>query len=340
MVNHTVHDPIRLQASAWISRLNRGLTDEEKPQLIAWINQNPRHHKALYKCASFFDNLAQLEELNGVFPLEERPRLWTANVIISTVIFCAIAIALTFASFYWIKQLNNTSNSHIYTTNIGESRQYSLPDGSKILLNSNSKVEVVYSETTRTINLLYGEGQFNVTKDINRPFTVIAGRKSFTALGTIFNIEKSNEMDMELIVTEGMVLISDASLDKQQLKERMILEQQKIQSRDIITSHEKANIENMRNQHVSNLTALQLSTNLAWQQGMLIFDGQPLIEVLQEVSRYTDIQFEILSSDIANIEISGTYNTGDVKSLLFSLTHNFNVEYKYNATNTVQLSLK
>ncbi|WP_286269630.1 FecR family protein [Thalassotalea hakodatensis] len=340
MANHSVHDPIRLQASAWISRLNRGLTDEEKPQLIAWINQNPKHHKAIYKCASFFDNIAHLEELNGVFPLEENPRIWTTNVIISTAILLAIAISLTVASFYWIKKLNNTPSTRFYATNIGESHQYTLPDGSKVLLNSNSKVSVNYTETSRVVNLIYGEGQFNVEKNADKPFIVIVGRKSFTALGTIFNVEKSNEMDMELIVTEGVVLISDSTLDHAQLKQRINHEQQKTHSRDIITAHEKASIENSRNQHVATLSMPQLSKALAWQQGMLIFDSQPLMEVLQEVSRYTDIQFEILSSDIANIEISGTYNTGDVKKLLASLAHNFNIQYKYNATNTVQLSLK
>ncbi|WP_286235007.1 FecR family protein [Thalassotalea sediminis] len=338
MPTHSVHDPIRLQASAWISRLNRGLTDEEKPQLIAWINQDPAHHKAIYKFASFFDNIAQLEELNGVFPLENKPTLWSSTVIIPVLLLLTIAISAAYASYQWIQQLNSSPAVHVYTTNVGESRQFTLPDGSTVLLNSNSKLNVNYSNKARKVDLVYGEGQFDVVKNADKPFTVIAGKKAFTALGTIFNVEKSNEADMELIVTEGSVLISDAFIANEQLKQRMLNEQQKINSRDIITASEKAHVENAVNQRVTTLTANELAKTLSWQQGMLIFDGESLFNVLQEVSRYTDIQFEILSSDIANIEISGTYNTGDIDALLSSLAHSFNVSYKYNATNSVQLS--
>jgi len=63
----------------------------------------------------------------------------------------------------------------LYSTAIGEITRYTLPDGSTLDLNSNSRVRVYFSGQERFIEVLSGEALFNVHPDA-RPFLVASGR--------------------------------------------------------------------------------------------------------------------------------------------------------------------
>ena len=339
MSNRLINQQIKQQARSWVRCLNRGLTDSEKPQLIAWLNQNPHHHQAIYKATSVFDNISELNELNGIFPLEKSNRL---HAFSAKSLFLMIAL-LTLIAILLGQEISNSSifspeKSVIsYQTNIGEQSNFLLADGSNVTLNTHSKIIVNFSKEHRNIHLLYGEAQFDVAKDKTRPFTVNTGSKSFTALGTIFNIQKNNELDMELIVSEGKVLVSDHH-DRNTLTTLIENESQKHDSKMIVTDGEKSIIENKTQQKTVKLSHTQAEQELSWQQGMLIFKGETLRQALSEVSRYTKVQFEIANDEVSNTKIAGYFKAGDINSLLESLALNFNIKYKFNATNSIQLS--
>lgn len=339
MSNRLINQQIKQQARSWVRCLNRGLTDSEKPQLIAWLNQNPYHHQAIYKAASVFDNINELSELNGIFPIEKNNRLsaFSAKSLFMIIaLLCLLTIFLgksisTFPVFSPEKAIIS------HQTKIGEQNNFILSDGSKVTLNTHSKIIVNYSKEHRNIHLLYGEAQFDVAKDKTRPFTVNTGNKSFTALGTIFNIQKNNELDMELIVSEGQVLVSN-HLDRNTLAILIDNESQKHDSNMIITDGEKSIIENKIQQKIVKLSKSQAEQELSWQQGMLIFKGETLRQALSEVSRYSNVQFEIANEEVSNIKIAGYFKAGDINGLLQSLALNFNIKYKFNATKSIQLS--
>lgn len=339
MSNNLANNQIKQQARSWVRCLNRGLADSEKPQLIAWINQDPLHHKAIYKESSIFDNTSELNELNGIFPLEDHNRLHSlsANTLFLLIgLLCLIAVVLG-KSFSTSSYLSPEKPVISYQTNIGEKRSVLLADGSEVTLNTHSKIIVSYSNEHRKINLLYGEAQFDVAKDKTRPFTVNTGTTLFTALGTVFNVQKNNELDMELIVTEGQVLVSD-NQNRDSLAILIEKESQKQNSFMIITDGEKSVIENKVQKTTLKLTDDQAEQELSWQQGMLIFKGETLRQALTEVSRYTNVQFEVSNTDISNIKVAGYFKAGDVKGLLDSLSYNFDIKYKFNTTNSVQIS--
>ncbi len=339
MSNHLANNQIKQQARSWVRCLNRGLVDSEKPQLIAWINQDPLHHKAIYQEASIFDNTSELNELNGIFPLERHNRLssFSANTLFLLIgLLCLFAVVIG-KNLSTSSYLSSDKPVISYHTNIGEKNSVLLADGSEVTLNTHSKIIVSYTNEHRKINLLYGEAQFDVAKDKTRPFTVNTGTKSFTALGTVFNVQKNNELDMELIVTEGQVLVSE-NHNREILAELIKTETQKQNSLMIITDGEKSIIENKVQRATLKLTDEQAEQELSWQQGMLIFKGETLRQALTEVSRYTNVQFEVSNTDISNIKVAGYFKAGDVKGLLDSLSYNFDIKYKFNATNSVQIS--
>jgi len=66
-----------------------------------------------------------------------------------------------------------------YRTALGERRAVTLADGSQITLDSSSEVMVRYSANARALTLVRGQARFDVTHDVERPFTVTAnGRRS------------------------------------------------------------------------------------------------------------------------------------------------------------------
>jgi transmembrane sensor len=224
-------------------------------------------------------------------------------------------------------------------TSIGQQARFSLSDGSRVKLNTNSLVEVSFSKKMRLLTLIKGEASFDVTKDKSRPFMVRVGKNSFTALGTIFNIEKKSNKDIELVVTEGRVLISESYQPIDQLvKQQTRLTTDRLPG-VVIASGEIATIENSAYTANKRMSFEQIQRVLAWQQGMLVFNGQPLDEALTEVSRYTTIKFEIIDSKLNQTKVSGYFKANDIDGLLESLKNNFNVQFEKVNNNIIRLSL-
>jgi transmembrane sensor len=224
-------------------------------------------------------------------------------------------------------------------TSIGQQARFSLSDGSRVKLNTNSLVEVSFSKKMRLLTLIKGEASFDVTKDKSRPFMVRVGKNSFTALGTIFNIEKKSNKDIELVVTEGRVLISESYQPIDQLvKQQTRLTTDRLPG-VVIASGEIATIENSAYTANKRMSFEQIQRVLAWQQGMLVFNGQPLDEALTEVSRYTTIKFEIIDSKLTQTKVSGYFKANDIDGLLESLKNNFNVQFEKVNNNIIRLSL-
>ena len=65
---------VREEASHWLVSLEEGLTDEEKPQLAAWLSADAAHRDALVEQARLWDELDLLSELSGLYPLVPRAR--------------------------------------------------------------------------------------------------------------------------------------------------------------------------------------------------------------------------------------------------------------------------
>lgn len=85
---------------------------------------------------------------------------------------------------------------------------------------------------------------------------------------------------------------------------------------------------------------IKLASDLAWQQGNIIFRGESLVEAMQEISRYTNYQFEFSNEEIKNLQIAGLFKTSDINSLLMSLESNFDVTYEKMSHNRIRLSKK
>ncbi|SEK66655.1 FecR family protein [Colwellia chukchiensis] len=340
---------IQQQANLWLTRLNRGLSKTEKQQLIAWINQDKAHYSALKKISVLWGDIGTKHELNGLFAAKvSKPSQYISQGFLAAGI---VAIALLVSNllhdinYLWSspqQALTQAPSYQKYRSQFGEIKHLQLADGSTVELNSNTVIEVMYSTLQRKITLIRGEAKFDVAKDPNRPFTVVTGHNAFTALGTIFNVQRDDISSAQLLVKEGHVLVAKADTPVNALLEA-ISENQSLSAstarsnRSILSAGEKIVISNNISAATQVLSEQEIQQELAWQQGILIFDGEPLQRVLREVQRYNDVEFLPIDEKLAKLKVSGYFKTQDLQALLQALHYNFAIESKQVANNTYAL---
>ncbi|WP_286263492.1 FecR family protein [Thalassotalea atypica] len=322
-------------ASDWIAKLDRGLSNDEKSALQQWLAAHPKNTKVLLEVANLWDKMDDLSRLSDLFPqpvVRQHKRTPWLTAIAATVVLAVTVGLLQFSDSYFPFG-KNAPNGVIaiqanYQTGIGESNTINLPDKSTIALNTNSFVQVKYTEHARIIELQRGEIHIDVAHDKTRPLSVIAGGKVIQAVGTAFNVEVRNEL-VELIVTDGKVLVAKTPIAHENTIEEAI--RKLPQSAMAISKGEKVDltISGQQTNTVVKVNAVDIAASLSWRNGNLIFRGESLAEAMAEISRYTNIEFELANNEaLQSIEVAGMFKTGDVNGLLEVLARNFNISHE------------
>jgi len=318
------------QASLWIARMDRSLTELEQAEFKAWLSENEQHQKLIIKMASMWDKMDSLDRLADLFPASDKAEAKTNSgtkpVVISAPWPLALAASLVLALsviFFTDISLNTLWQEEQqfvrYETAVGESSTIYLPDNSKVLLNTDSVLLVRYTDEYRLLDLQRGELHVEVAHDKSRPLSVVANHKVIQAVGTAFSVQvKASEI--ELIVTEGKVIIGQ--LNKKQELDNTALD---IPVTSLAVS--KGEIASLATvDTVAIIDKQSIKQSLSWRQGNLVFNGETLAEAMEEVSRYTSVTFEIADDELKQIKIAGRFKTGDIKGLIAVLNNNFNIK--------------
>jgi transmembrane sensor len=350
-------DPVQEEASMWLARLGRGLRPEEAGGLREWLKK-ANHRRVILETARLWhgpDIIAVLGELfpAGPEPMSSDVTLWD---ILRVTLTTALAAGLVFLAvtgrepwsnmrLQWARMHGNTCNVPLtrpvgrgmYSTSVGERRQFGLPDNTSVTLNTHSCLSVAYAPSVRQVYLPYGEATFHVAHDRNRPFFVRAGNRRFQAIGTNFNVRVLSADDVELTVTEGnvKVIYTPTSLPETPAEAR--LRANMTFDDTTVGAFETALVEPGM-QFVRKLEASDVDTLLAWQHGMILFNGEPLTAAIAEVARYTNARFLLADQALADIPIKGSFRTGDVAGLLRALREQFFIDSRRDAQGRIVLT--
>ena len=322
------------EASDWIAKLDRALSAAESTELQQWLAQSAAHRATLLEVAALWDKMDSLKRLADLFPQAEkksRPQWQHWGLAAS------VAVVASLLTLWWQPELltpSATATSAIvstqssYQTRIGETNTIELPDQSKLILNTNSFVVVKYSAKARIIELQRGEILIDVAHDTSRPLSVLAGGKIIQAVGTAFNVQV-RDSQVELIVTDGKVRVETAIAE-------MIADEHRLATRLpesalAISKGEKVALDasGQQAEKVLKMDAIDIAASLSWRSGNLIFRGESLADAVAEISRYTDIQFELADdAKLKDIHVAGMFKTGDVNGLLAVFKSNFNISHE------------
>lgn len=185
-----------------------------------------------------------------------------------------------------------------YATNVGEARMLQLADKSRVWMNSDSRLRIVFDNRQRRAELIRGEALFEVAKDAHRPFVVEAGGSYVTALGTSFVVRHDPDQTSVTLV-EGKVAISSSTA----VEEHATGEGQWILSAGQRLTLASAGTPKIDEPSVESV--------LAWRRGEVVLDETPLTQAVSEMNRYDTKTIVIEGSAIATLSVSGLYQTGD-----------------------------
>lgn len=227
------------------------------------------------------------------------------------------------------------TGTEIYRTGIGQRSMVTLNDGSTLSLNTDSLVQVDYSENIRQVNLRRGQALFEVEKDRLRPFIVDANGHRVTALGTAFDVRQSAD-SIEVTLIEGRVLVErtaigpagtqhNSSLQPTGTIPKSWLESPNEQLR---TSNEQLVLTpGQQFVHAANVVPVVRLADVgritSWRDGRVIFDDDSLSSVVAEMNRYSHRRIILDDRRLTDLEVSGAFDTGKTDVFVEALTTYF-----------------
>ena len=265
-------------AQEWLIRLASGEANGETLAAFRqWQDGDPgnraafEHVKALWQDVEMLrddfaadETTARLGVPTAEIQAETAPRRRTFAMAAAAML-CAMTVLVVLNSGYldWLQA--------DYRTAAGQLKTVTLPDGSRALLNTDTALEVHYTETERRVRLVGGEVELQVVSAPDRPFRVAAANGTSEATGTAYIVRNTDE-HVVVTVTEGKVRVN-AIEDSSTLGTARDLRQREQVFYDDIG-------------RISEPRQVDLDVVGAWRHGRLIFDDLTFAEAIAELDRY------------------------------------------------------
>jgi transmembrane sensor len=278
---------------------------------------------------------------------ERRPirRLWLKPVILTALAVAAALAGVLVLRPHWLRTGAPAATSVNYRTGLGELKTVQLADGSTVTLGALTRLSVDYTAHRRAVRLFYGEAWFR-DKDIpNRPFTVTAGNRMITALGTAFVVNRDSDR-VVVVVTSGIVEVSAVptvpGMDAVRPLQPSSLSLPVIRLRrgELLSYGDKGSIGPVKK------TSTRTAT--AWTHGVLAFDNVRLRDVIENVDRYWSRPI-LVSPRAGSLRFSGLIDEHEIPQWLNGLSTIFPVKVeqtkssayiRMRASQAAQTSLK
>jgi transmembrane sensor len=331
------------EASEWIAKLDRDLSGAEQQDLREWMSD--KYNRAvLLEMAKLWDQMTVLSRLSDLVPEPAtQPRRSPGFALAA-----AASVLVTVLATIWLASSLDLVNvpdagpvvsakqmDADYETAIGEQSTVSLADGTQVVLNTNTRIGVKYTDQYRLVTLTRGEIHVQVAPDKARPLRVIVGDRIVQAVGTAFSLEITNDDQIELIVTEGKVLVAlhqGANSDTAEVAPAPLSS-----SPVTVAAGERVDI-GSPNGGVVQVSTEEIEVKLSWRKGTLIFRGESLQDAMAEIGRYTTVEFVILDEKLKETRIAGLFRAGDIEGLLVALRENFDITNQRTADGKILLT--
>lgn len=310
---------IAAEAAVWIARLHgpdRSIRMER--ECLAWQQRSAAHRRAFERSTETWQDVARVtlgdayasassrgSESNGSgTPIRPaRPRWALALASGALVLLCVLFARL------WLDR-------GVHSTGVGEQQVVVLDDGTRMSLNTATRVRVEIGSERRSVSIEGGEALFEVAKDPRRPFVVRAGGSEVVVLGTVLSVRLATgraHVDDVLAVTliEGQATLQPARAGRPEgLAPAGPLAMQPGERVRLTRAPGGA-----EGAAVAQVDRPRIESVVAWQRSEAIFDDVSLAEAIAELNRYSRTPIVLVGdASLANLRVSGMYRTGDTAS--------------------------
>jgi len=179
-----------------------------------------------------------------------------------------------------------------------------LEGGSRILLDSNTRIEVKIAPTSRDLQLESGQARFQVAHDLGRSFIVTTAEEAVLATGTDFNVERLHSHAVVTLI-EGRVVVSGPIT----YRGLACLWRPKCEAPIDLWPCEQP--DGSADGTLILRQRVVLSDTTAWQIDKIAFDNETLSIATERISRYRKHLIQVSDRAVGDVRISGIFNTAD-----------------------------
>lgn len=289
-------DPLILgEAADWMVQLQSGsATDVDRRAIAQWQGRSAQHAQAWQRAQAVLGDFNSVPAAIAGDTLKRigRKKSLGRRQALGLLLAAGPAAWLAYRQVPWQQW---TADQH---TAIGEQKNLTLPDGTRLLINTGSSLNIAFSDQVRRIELLKGEVLITTAKDsAHRPFIVQTRHGTARALGTRFSV-RVGEQASRVAVTEGAV-----ELLAEHARQGVIVKagEQGAFSADRVAAVEPLDV-----------------SALTWENGMLLAQHMRLADLLDELGRYRAGVLRCHDS-VANLTVSGAFSLRDTDASLHLL---------------------
>ncbi len=296
------NDPIN-QACLWVARL--GADDASQADHIEckkWRESSPQHEKAWQQVMILQQQFTNIPDrhLGSKILRSSRGNGRRQILTLAGLVLGVSALGLDPFSTFMDSGLR-------YATAKGEIRHLQLADGTRLVMNTDSKINVQFDEHSRRILLHKGE-VFIETHSDARQFSVVSRDGILQPLGTQFSIQQLDRHS-RLNVFEGKVRITPTQVPTQQ----KVISAGYGNDFTALNTHDDFNVGLVDN---------------AWIKSKLAVANMPITEFADQLSRYR-LGILRVSPELSSLTITGTFSLEDTDRILEQLTEILPIKVRY-----------
>ena len=308
--------PAMEQTSHWYARwLSGEMDDQAKKAWQTWLDADEEHARAWQKIERVQQHFGKVPGALALATLQapasaERRRILKHMILL---------LSVSGVGYYGYREQPWRGVLADVSTSVGERRQIKLVDGTTVHLNTDSAINIIFSDTSRVVELVHGEIMIETAHEASRsyrPCSVLTNQGGITALGTRFSVREwqqqqpgKSKIDMvKVSVFESMVDVRPSQTANAPIRVN--------QGESLVFSQSQSFAK----------TRLK-ATEMAWVNGLIVVYAMRLEDFANELSRY---QSGALRCDpaVADLHISGSFPVGDIEAVYSTIEQSLPVRVR------------
>lgn len=294
------------EAARWFARLGNTAADHpDRGAFESWLTAHPAHaaeYAAFARLWEDFDSTRRLNALAQAVEQRDRQRALASRARRALLKRGALALLLCagLGVVAWERLAALRARPLLHaalSTQTGQIARQALPDGSRLVIDARSSLDVTYYRDRREARLKAGQVIFEVAPDAARPFTVHAGSTRVVVVGTRFAVESLAGPEVRVSVERGRVAVYGGA--------------------GSAVAASAGDVVEIGTTGVARPVKKQAADELSWERGVLVFDGATLADIAARLSRYRSEP--VLAAEVPEPRITAVVQIRDIEDFLHNL---------------------
>lgn len=295
---------IEREAIAWFTRMNGKPSRQDRRDFEDWLDAAPEHRSAFEDVDGLWSDLGTSAQVGGpladdlALPLEKIRRLRErrSGSKAGAVIIGCLALLIA-GAWTWLERphLLQDMQADVVSPR-GDRKALTLSDGSHVLLDADSALDVSVSAAGRRVRLLRGTAFFQITHT-GTPFVVEAADGEVRVLGTEFDVSLKEDRQVTVTLAKGSIQVGMIGSGK-----------------DVVLKPGESVDYGTKGLSLVKQTIVE--DEMAWHDGRFIFNNARLADVLAQIERYRAGRIVVLGSSLGELRVSGNIALDDTDKAL------------------------